>query len=210
MSFERSVFINCPFDEKYLNLLRPMIFTILYVGLEPRIALERLNSGESRFEKIVELIRSCKYGVHDLSRLKANKKGEYFRLNMPFELGVDVGCQRFCSGPHAEKKILILETEKYRLQAALSDMSNSDIEAHGDDPVRLVTVVRNWLHSEAGLKAPGPSEVWGRFNDVMADIDKRLRGSGYSDADIQSLPIVEFIAEVRRWLAAQPARTRGR
>jgi len=86
-SFEHNVFINCPFDREYYSLLRPLLFTITYLGFNPRIALESSDSGEMRIEKICALIKSSKYSIHDLSRLKAAKKGEFYRLNMPFELG---------------------------------------------------------------------------------------------------------------------------
>ncbi len=29
--FEKGVFINCPFDDEYRSLLRPLLFTIIYV-----------------------------------------------------------------------------------------------------------------------------------------------------------------------------------
>ena len=48
LSYDRNVFVNCPFDEHFLPLLRPLIFTIIYLDLNPRIALERTDSGESR------------------------------------------------------------------------------------------------------------------------------------------------------------------
>lgn len=57
MAFETNVFVNCPFDEKYLPLLRPLLFTVIYLGLKPRIALEAIDSGELRLTKIVGLIR---------------------------------------------------------------------------------------------------------------------------------------------------------
>ena len=56
MPFDRNVFINCPFDEGYLPLLRPLLFTTFYVGLNPRITLESLDSGRPRIDKIVKLI----------------------------------------------------------------------------------------------------------------------------------------------------------
>jgi len=73
--FDRCVFVNCPFDTDFARLLRPLVFCILDLGLEPRIALERLDSGEQRVEKIIELIESSKFGIHDLSRLRAMKRG---------------------------------------------------------------------------------------------------------------------------------------
>jgi hypothetical protein len=83
MAFDRNVFVNCPFDEAYLPLLRPILFVTLYLGLTPRIALENLDSGRPRIEKIIALIEQSKYAVHDLSRMQAERAGEYYRLNMP-------------------------------------------------------------------------------------------------------------------------------
>lgn len=202
MSFERSVFVNCPFDDPYLPLLRPILFCVLDLGFEPRIALERLDSGRPRFEKIVGLVQSCRYAIHDLSRLQAREPGEFYRLNMPFELGLDVGCRVFGQGPFAEKKCLILETEHYRYQAALSDMSNSDIAVHGDQPLAALREVRNWLVSEARLRSPGPAALWARFIDFMADNDDALKARGFSEADIRQLPIAELMDCMRDWLTA--------
>jgi hypothetical protein len=201
MGFERSVFLNCPFDDAYRPLLRPILFVIFDLGFTPRITLERLDSGGPRIEKIISLIRESKYAIHDLSRLKARKAGEYYRLNMPFELGLDVGCRLFRSDRWAEKKCLILEAERYRYQAALSDMSNSDIAVHGNDPVEASSQVRNWLANEAGLRAPGPTGLWGRFIDFMAENYAALRANGHSERDIERLPIPELMTGMQDWIA---------
>ena len=109
VAFDTSVFVNCPFDKDYKPLLRPLLFTILDLGFEPRIALERLNSAEPRIDKILELIEASKYGIHDLSRLRAEQAGEFYRMNMPFELALDVACRLYKGGECADKKCLILE-----------------------------------------------------------------------------------------------------
>jgi hypothetical protein len=201
MDFDKNVFLNCPFDDEYLPLLRPMLFFILDLGLKPRIALERLDSGRPRLEKIISLIGESKYAIHDLSRLKAKRAGEYYRLNMPFELGLDVGCRLFRGGRWTEKKCLILEAERYRYQAAISDMSNSDIAVHGNDPIEASVQVRNWLNNEAGLRAAGPSLLWGRFTDFMADNYTALLANGYSDRDIKRLPVPELMTCMEGWIA---------
>ena len=54
--FSRCVFVNCPFDSEYLPLLRPLLFTIIYVRFMPRIASERSDSGENRIDKIAHAI----------------------------------------------------------------------------------------------------------------------------------------------------------
>jgi len=145
VGFNENVFVNCPFDEEYLSLLRPLLFTIIYLGFKPRIALEELDSSQPRIQRIIGLITSSRYAIHDLSRLQAREAGEYYRLNMPFELGIDVGCRLFGKGQRTQKKFLVLEAERYRYQAAISDLSNSDIAVHGGDPESIVTEVRNWL-----------------------------------------------------------------
>lgn len=204
MPFESNVFINCPFDDKYLEILRPILFCVIDLGLEPRIALERLNSGEPRIEKIIELIRNSKFAIHDLSRLKAEKKGEFFRLNMPFELGLDVGARIFGGSVMSSKRCLILEAERYRYQAAISDLSNSDIAAHNNKPVEACKAVRNWLSVEAAIRAPGPTAIWARFTDFMADNYDVLKARAYSDEDIERLPVVELIPCIKEWVLSHP------
>lgn len=80
MTFERNVFVNCPFDHEFYTVLRPLLFTIIYLRLNPRIALERLDSGEARIQKIIELIQESKYAIHDLSRIMAKTAGEILTL----------------------------------------------------------------------------------------------------------------------------------
>jgi hypothetical protein len=197
MAFDKNVFVNCPFDDAYLPLLRPILFVTLYLGLTPRIALESLDSGRPRIAKIISLIEESKYAIHDLSRLQAEKAGEYYCLNMPFELGLDVGCRLFSDDRRSEKKCLILEAERYRYQAALSDMSNSDIAAHGNDPEEVAREVRNWLTNAAGVRAPGPTSIWDRFLEFMADNYRQLKAEGYSDRDIDGLPVAELLDRMR-------------
>jgi hypothetical protein len=200
-STEESVFINCPFDPAYQPLLQAVLFTTLYLGLRPRIALERLDSGESRISKILEMIGESRYAIHDLSRLQAREAGEYYRLNMPFELGLDVGCRHFGAEGMARKRCLILESEPYRYQVALSDLSGSDIAAHEDEPRRAVTEVRNWLAMQCRPDAPGPTEVWIAFSDFSGWYEMSLASRGFSDEDVSRVSVPELLSGIRRWLA---------
>lgn len=200
MAFEDNVFVNCPFDEEYFPLLRPLLFTILHLGLSPRIALETIDSGESRLEKIARLIRQSRYSVHDLSRLKAENAGEFYRLNMPFELGIDFGCRTFGRGQLGTKKMLVLEVEPHRYRAAVSDLSGCDIETHDNTPIQVVVAVRKWLKNACGLNAPGPTRIWGDFNDFMAYNYDQLKVDGFSDVDIEGLAIPELIERMEGWL----------
>src|SRR2546423_13749271 len=181
MAFSKNVFLNCPFDTGYLPLLRPLIFCLSYLRFTPRIALESLDSGKPRFDKIVSLIAQSKFAIHDLSRIKSAAADEYYRMNMPFELGLDVGCRLFKTGRWSGKKCLVLEAERFRYKVAISDLSGSDIAVHGNEPAKVVAEVRNWLNNETNLHAPGPAEIWGRFNDFMADNYDVLKRRGFSD-----------------------------
>jgi hypothetical protein len=98
MPFHKNVFVNCPFDSDYLSLLRPLLFTVIDLGFVPKIALESPDSGRPRIDRIIALVQQSKFAIHDLSRLQASKEGELFRLNMPFEPGIDIGCRLFKKG----------------------------------------------------------------------------------------------------------------
>jgi hypothetical protein len=203
MAFKDNVFINCPFDAQFLDLLRPLLFTVVYLKLVPRIALEAMDSGKVRIEKIVELIKAPRYAVHDLSRIAAAGPGDLFRLNMPFELGLDLGARFFGDRAFKTKKCLILEAEAYRYKAALSDLSGSDIASHRNEPLKVVVAVRNWLKNACRIDAPGPTLIWDSFNYFMADIHVDLLDRGFSEDDVRELPIPELIEYMQTWVAAQ-------
>jgi hypothetical protein len=192
MTFEKNVFVNCPFDQQYLPMLRPLLFTVIYLKLKPRIALEAMDAGQARLDKVVGLIADSKFGIHDLSRTESVKAGELFRLNMPFELGLDFGCRLFGSSPQKGKRCLILEAEPYRYRAALSDLSGSDIESHGNEPYRVVGIVRNWLKNVYPMKAAGPAKIASAFTDFMAQNYDDLTAKGFAPRDIEALPVPEL------------------
>lgn len=204
MGFENNVFVNCPFDAEYKPLLDPLLFTIHYLGFQPRIALERTESGESRMSRIIELIEDSKYAIHDLSRLRANTKGEISRLNMPFELGVDWGCRQFGRGRLSEKKIVILEASRFTYQAAISDIAGSDIAAHWNEPEEVVSVVRNWLADQCRTSAPGKSRIWSAFNECMGQLQRHLGNRGFDPNDIENLPVSELMRYIGEWVSRAP------
>jgi hypothetical protein len=207
-AFETNVFINCPFDDDYTALLRPLLFTIVYLEYTPRIASERFDSGEARIQKICELIQVSKFSIHDLSRIQATRTNELYRLNMPFELGIDIGCRLFAPGEAQTKKCLILEQERFRYQRALSDLSGSDIKTHNNNPEELVRVVRNWFVEVEVLHAPSGTRIWEHFNEFMADFYMQRQAEGYRDRDLDIMPIPEYIAFMQEWLEEKGIRSK--
>lgn len=143
-NYNKNVFINCPFDDKYFDLLQTLVFTICYYGFVPRISLENSDFGQPRLDKILQLIQESRYSIHDLSRLQSKSANEYYRLNMPFELGIDYGLRKFNSD-FSDKRSLILETERYDYMKAISDINGFDIKSHEDVPEKLIQCVRSWF-----------------------------------------------------------------
>jgi hypothetical protein len=60
--------------------------------------------------------------------------------------------------------------------------------------------VRNWLSNAADLRASGPTLIWNRFNEFMADDYDQLTADGHSDRDIERLPVAELIGWMQSWV----------
>ena len=200
--FGRNVFINCPFDERYLPLLQALLFTIVHLGFTPRIALERTDSGELRLNKISDLIRRSRFSIHDLSRARSAEPGEFYRMNMSFELGVDYGCRLFGQRELKRKRCLVLCGRAFEHARALSDVSGVDAKHHNDEPLELIRQVRNWFveTAEAG-EVPSASTIWRGFIDFMVDFRGKRAADGFSPEDLNTMPIREFVGFIARWAA---------
>ncbi len=122
-----------------------ILFCLTRFGLRPRIASERKDADETRISKILDLIQYSRYSNHDLSRCQAGEEGEYYRLNMPLELGRDLGCRHYGAGHLSQEVILVLEEKRYRCQAAICDLAGSDVHAHAGDYRLAVRKIRNRL-----------------------------------------------------------------
>jgi hypothetical protein len=199
--FESNVFINCPFDGEYYSLLRPLLFTIVFLGFNPRIATERSDSGENRLDKIRELIRDSRYSIHDLSRLRSKKAKEFYRLNMPFELGMDYGARGFGAAFMNSKRCLILEQNLHDFKKALSDLSGVDIKPHRNQPDEVIRAVRDWFVETVGLRGVETGTViWYRFGDFTTAFFEQMLALGSPEKDIEEMPIAEYVDHIRAWV----------
>lgn len=199
---KKNVFINCPFDDAYRNiLLIPLIFTVKYLGYKPRLSLENDDSSQTRIDKIVSFIDESKFGIHDLSRIMSKDRDESFRMNMPFELGIDFGCKKFKEGMWENKKILVLEKEKYRYQKALSDLSGSDIKHHNDDPILIIKRVRDWFVVVESLsEINGGPKIWMDYNDFQTYMYNEFVDN-LGHASVDDIPIPEVIQCMSNWIS---------
>lgn len=195
----KNVFVNCPFDNYYFPLLKPLLFTLIYVDLNPQIS-ETSDSGVNRLQTIKELMAVSKYSIHDLSRMEPLKRKDYPRFNMPFECGIDFGLKMSNEKKYGDKKFLILEKEQYRYQRVLSDISGNDIKAHKEDPEQIVKVVRDWF-KPTNANIPMYKEIWLAFNEFEYDYEQILTEAEYDPKDINSLTFSDIIENMKEWIA---------
>src|SRR5713226_3342348 len=79
---EKSVFINCPFDSNYRDLMLAIVFSVAAHGFVPRSAQETEGDAEPRFSRILTTISESKYSIRDLSRSTGESGDNLARFNM--------------------------------------------------------------------------------------------------------------------------------
>jgi hypothetical protein len=124
---KHTVFLNIPYDDKFRRLYLAYISGLVYLGLDPRATIE-IPGGQNRLDKIIDLIRSCRYSIHDLSRVQLDRSRPATpRFNMPFELGLAVASAKLDSIAH---DWFVFETVHRRAAKSLSDLSGTDPNIH--------------------------------------------------------------------------------
>ena len=206
MIFEKSIFINCPFDTNYINdLLKPMMYVIVRNGFNPRLSLEVSDSGQVRLAKITDIIRNCKYSIHDLSIVKSKKANEFARMNMPFELGIDYGLRNSGINPLDSKQFLILEATKYDYMKAISDINGFDIKVHDNKAEQLFECLYTWFSETLKInKQDPPLKIFYEFVDFNTILfEEKLKKFGIEKLAknyIEKISIPEYIQEIRERL----------
>lgn len=189
---ENSIFINCPFDNSYLPLLRVMLFAAKFYGLEVMIASSDMDSKSDRLPRIIKLMKKSRYSIHDLSKMKSTAKNEYYRMNMPFELGLDYGLNG------SKKVFLIFENEQYKLKKALSDINGWDVRSHNNDSEKLMMEFRKWIVAEnksisKDLKSYSASDIWYQYNDFYGSFSDHMNAHHMKDEEISVAEYMQYI-----------------
>lgn len=161
------VFLNLPYDASYKNLFLAYVSAIYAFGMIPRLALE-IPGGKRRLDRIFELIRHCRYSVHDLSRVQLDQtKPRTPRFNMPFELGLAVALERLDPARHGW---FVMESKPYRLSKSLSDLNGTDPYIHG----RAVSGVFREIGNAFVRKGRQPSVA--QMDQIYREVRKQLPG----------------------------------
>lgn len=120
---DKSAFLNLPYDSRFQNLFLAYIAGLTSFGLVPRATLE-IPGGQRRLDRILTLIRSCRFSLHDLSRVELDRTHPPTpRFNMPFELGLAVALRH-------RHTWFVFESKIRRLQKSLSDLDGTDVYIH--------------------------------------------------------------------------------
>lgn len=196
------VFINCPFDRDYAPTFRSLIFTVYACGFRPRSARELDDAGQTRIDKLYNLIDECRYGIHDLSRTELDEVNNLPRFNMPLELGIFLGAKRYGNKAQKLKRALVLDIEQYRYQRFISDLAGMDIHEHGGDPIRALHETRDWLANVSRRQLPSGGRVARTYQAFLEDLPALAAELEFDPADI---PYVDFERIVVSWLITAPA-----
>ncbi|MEQ1748823.1 MAG: hypothetical protein ABL974_05340 [Prosthecobacter sp.] len=210
--FERHVFVNCPYDDKYRPLQRALIFVLMRLGYMPCLAAQISNSGQMRMEKIRQQIRECRHSIHDLSLVIAEKKNAIARMNMPYELGLDLGALWY-GGPLLDTKVLlVLENKRGSVKKALSDHAGFDLRHHEGQVDLLLREVRAHFYAHLSSHPSGIRPDFPTHDELLADwplfltwLQKRPDGSLRSESELQHMEVAEYKDKVREWLEAGKA-----
>lgn len=178
------------------------MFVIVRSGLSPRLASESLEAGENRLDKIIEIIEACRFSVHDLSRAIATEEGESFRMNMPFELGLDMGRRRAPDPDTNDKKFLIFEKEPYELKRCLSDLNGVDVAFHREDYQLIIKKLRDFLRVEADCVLPGATALDDEYATFQGWMTEKKIGEGHTEQEALELPTQERLDEMISWMNA--------
>lgn len=191
------VFINCPFDADFKPIFQALIFTIFACGFRPRSARELDDGGQTRIEKLYGLIQECRYGIHDLSRTELDDKNQLPRFNMPLELGLFLGAKRYGDVAQRDKRLLILDIERFRYQKFISDLAGMDIHEHEGTAETAVRETRDWLANVSRRQIASSDKIVRSYEQFIADLPALAAALEF---DPNRIPYVDFERIVVGWL----------
>jgi hypothetical protein len=175
---ELSVFLNIPYDKTFSNLFLAYIAGIACFGLRTRATLE-IPGGERRLDRILELIQTCRFSIHDLSRVELDRTPPPTpRFNMPFELGLAVAIAKV--NPDARKDTwFVLESVNRRIQKSLSDLNGTEIYIHEGTVSGVFRELNNAFFRTQ--RKPTVRQMQSVFDSLKKNVPQLKRDAGTSD-----------------------------
>lgn len=202
--YSDNVFINCPFDNAYNHLFEAIIFVVHDCGFIARCAREEDDAGDVRINKIMKIIDQCKYGIHDISKADLDLNTHLARFNMPLELGLYLGAQRYSPTSHynREKKAIVMDSDQFRYRNFISDLSGQDILGHNNSVGEIIIGVRNFLFTNSKRNTiTGGNFIFDRFNEYLKGLPNFCDTLHW---DRDRLTFIEYVTCVTEWIKINP------
>lgn len=174
--FEWSVFINCPYDPDYRPTFETIVLATVCCGFIPRPALDSDGVSDSRLDRIYELIRECKYSIHDLSRCYGEGTRNLARFNMPIELGMAIAQnKRGSDSERSQHEYLVLVPDDEPASKFASDLQGLDPKAYDLSQGPPLAEVMSWLvtsrdAADVNLNPAKVRSALPRFHDTMREL----------------------------------------
>lgn len=196
-----AAFLNVPYDAQHEELFLAFLAGLSGFALIPHATLE-IPGSQRRLDRIFHLLRRCRYSFHDLSRVEVDPTPPATpRFNMPFELGLDIGCRVYGPNETRKKKCLVLDSDPYRYKSFLSDISGQDIRSHRNSPATAINLVRQWLRVVTKRESiPGPLAINEKFARFTNELPRICDEGGLARNDLQ---FVEYVTLVEAWLRTE-------
>src|SRR3989449_1772313 len=198
-----TAFINAPSDASYESLFLALSGGLSGFGLIPRATLE-IPGSERRLNRIVGLLRRCRYSFHDLSRVELDSTPPQTpRFNMPFELGLAVALKQTSRRHH---EWFVFEAKAHRMSKSLSDLGGTDEHVHGGTPRGVLRTLTDAL--ARSRHRPTVAELEQIYADVVkgaAAIKESLRAESlYSARPFKELVVAARISARQRIKSLRP------
>jgi hypothetical protein len=169
-----SVFLNIPYDTRFQPLYLAYIVGLTELGLTPKATLA-IPGGLNRLDRIFALIQSCRYSIHDLSRIQIDRNPPPTpRFNMPFELGLAIAWSKLNSTRHTW---FVSESVERRAQKSLSDLNGTDLNIHDGSPEGVMRELCNaFVRRENRPRVPQMMDSYRALRRILPTI-KRNSGT---------------------------------
>lgn len=151
------------------------VFTLLFLGFHVRCALDTSDGSRVRIEKLYDMIRSSRLGIHDLSRTELDAVNSLPRFNMPLELGIFLGVKDSGGKKQKRKVALVTASKPYEYQKYVSDVAGQDVVPHNDDPKLFARAIRDWIASIKSDSIPSASRILERYRQFGIELKSACR-----------------------------------
>jgi hypothetical protein len=179
-----TVFINVPFDPQFERLFIAIVSGLVALGFIPHSALE-VPSTTDRLHNIFNLLASCEFSIHDLSRVQLSAtRFRCPRFNMPFEAGLALAL-KFNGARH---DCAFFEAKELRLQQSLSDLNAYDPYIHASRVNGVLTALLDLFQSSVGpVNAEGLLSLYRVVSRDAAIIKRSNRNSLFRASSFRQL-----------------------